>query len=301
MHLSLFRKKYLAKNIGNQWNKFDTARDKDIPEPKGIKLLADIPYAPSVDSKDSTSNLTDIIYPDANMIDAYPVIVNVHGGGWFYGNKQIYSTYAKFLASQGFAVINFNYRLAPIHTYPAAFVDVCKLMTFISSHAGEYHLDLNRLYMVGDSAGAQLAAQYSIAATSSEYRKLIAEIAQDNLPIPSKIALNCGLYEFDETRKQFNAACYLPKKMTKEQAESAFRMLNYLNADFPASFIMASVNDILMPQSQMLHEKLSTLNIPHIYREYGQNSPQDSHVFHLNLRSSEGQKCNADEIAFFQQ
>ena len=298
MKVPLFVKLRFVKKISALWNQSDTARDAGIPDPEGIRLTADIPYAQCMDAKDNTTNLTDIYYPAGEELQAYPTIINVHGGGWFYGNKQIYSTYAKFLAGQGFAVVNFNYRLAPRNTSPAAFEDVCKLMEFIGKNADKYHLDLSRMYMVGDSAGAHLLTQYSIFISSEAYRNLFPEFHFEALPKPQRIALNCGVYELDETRKQGSADLYLPNKLTTQQSESAFRMLNYLNADFPRCFLMTCVNDGLYPQTQMMKERLTENNIPFVYREYGQGT-QDNHVFHLNLRSDEGKRCNSNEIAFF--
>ena len=47
-----------------------------------------------------------------------PVILNVHGGGWVYGTKDVYLRYCLFLAQQGFAVVDMNYHLAPKKRFP---------------------------------------------------------------------------------------------------------------------------------------------------------------------------------------
>ena len=66
--------------------------------------------ASKLDSERYASNsLFDIYYPaELDAQTSYPVIVSVHGGGWFYGDKELYSYYCCHLASKGFVVLNFN-------------------------------------------------------------------------------------------------------------------------------------------------------------------------------------------------
>ena len=297
MH-DIFKQINVANALRITWSTSDFKRDNGI-NPANVKTIADIPYTNSGCPEEEIWNLTDIYYPEFFSEEKYPVIVSVHGGGWFYGNKEIYSLYTKYLASTGFAVVNFNYRQSPEHKYPAAFLDVCNLMNFISVHASEYMLDMNRLYMVGDSAGAQLASQYSILACSEKYRCLFPETSKLSIPLPDKIALNCGFYEILPPHSETLCDWYLPENMDKTSIETTLNIIEYMTHRFPAVYLMTSVNDPMKVCSQILLDKLVQLNIPHIYREFGQNNINDGHVFHLNMRSADGQKCNHEEIEFF--
>ena len=281
------------------WAEGDAKRDAGVPEPEGVRKIEDIVYTVSATKEEEPWHLADIYYPEPWDAETYPVIVSIHGGGWFYGDQKLYSLYTKYLASKGFAVVNFNYRLAPEYKYPCGFLDCCRLMDFLAKNAEEYRLDLSRLYMVGDSAGAQLTSQYSIFATSPEYRALFEEVKSLTAPVPSKVALNCGIYEVygrEDSRVSDN---YLPEQMSEKLQESILHILNYVNKDFPETFLMASVNDKLLPASAVLKKKLEELSVPYEYREYGQTNPADGHVFHVNLRSAEGRRCNQDELEFF--
>lgn len=42
-----------------------------------------------------------------------PVIIDIHGGGWMYGTKEINKNYCLVLAQNDYVVVNINYRLAP--------------------------------------------------------------------------------------------------------------------------------------------------------------------------------------------
>ena len=59
-----------------------------------------------------------------------------------------------YLASQGFAVINASYRLAPRHTFPAPLEDVGKMVEWVFHHADEYGLDVSNLSLWGFCRGA---------------------------------------------------------------------------------------------------------------------------------------------------
>lgn len=144
-----------------------------------------------------SSSLLDVYIPQTDE-EKYPVILSVHGGGWFYGDKELYRFYCMDMAKRGFAVINMNYRLAPEHRYPAAIEDVCLCVRYISEHAEALKLDMDNFYMAGDSAGAQLVTNYSIIATNEAYRKLMDFETCDITP--KAVALNCGIYEMREIK-----------------------------------------------------------------------------------------------------
>ena len=91
----------------------DRKRDEGLTAPEEIFRFDNIPYGP-----DPWWHLLDIYRPrDAE--GKIPVIIDVHGGGWVYGDKVLYSHYCMDMARRGFAVVNFNYRLAPRHRFPA--------------------------------------------------------------------------------------------------------------------------------------------------------------------------------------
>ncbi len=73
-------------------------------------------------------------------VGALPVIISIHGGGWFYGSKELYSHYCMRLAARGFAVVNFSYRLAPEDKYPAAVQDICTVLHWVQRHAASARL-----------------------------------------------------------------------------------------------------------------------------------------------------------------
>ena len=174
---------------------------------RNVVRFADSGDAAEVDSTSYTSNsYMDICVPISYMTDEnkkYPVIVSVHGGGWFYGDKELYSHYCCLLAERGYVVVNFNYRLSPQNKYPAAIEDVAYLIRYIHENAQTLGIDMDNFYMVGDSAGAQLTANYCIIASNSDYREKLDFFTFDLLP--KKVCLHCGAYKMAERNDNISA------------------------------------------------------------------------------------------------
>jgi acetyl esterase len=91
--------------------------------------------------------------------EAQPVLVYFHGGGWLFGNIEIYDNLCRALAnSAGCTVISVEYRLAPEHKFPAAVDDCCAAVSWVHANAGTLGIDPSRIALGGDSAGGNLTA-----------------------------------------------------------------------------------------------------------------------------------------------
>lgn len=90
----------------------------------------------------------------------FPAVIFVHGGGWVGGDKMSGNDplFAP-VAQRGIAWFTINYRLAPKHQYPAPVADIHTAIRWVKAHAAEYKIDPNRIALIGESAGGQLAAQ----------------------------------------------------------------------------------------------------------------------------------------------
>ena len=92
-----------------------------------------------------------------------PVLVAVHGGGWRTGGRNYYRYWGLFLARAGYAVFAIDYRLGKPGMYPAAVYDTKAAVQFVRANAAEFDVDPDRIGIVGDSAGAYLAAMVALA------------------------------------------------------------------------------------------------------------------------------------------
>ncbi len=106
----------------------------------------------------------DVYLPPAPT-GTYPCVVLVHGGGWFFGDKSYYATFATELARQGYVAASINYRMLPKWPYPAALDDTQLAVRYLRAHAQEYHINSGKFGAVGDSAGGYLVAMLGLRGT----------------------------------------------------------------------------------------------------------------------------------------
>ncbi|MCQ2103550.1 MAG: alpha/beta hydrolase [Fibrobacter sp.] len=305
-----------------EWLAADQARDAGLEEPADVVAFKDIPYG-TYDSwnlldlympKDATkyTNVNDVVKGAANdAAQKLPVIISIHGGAFVYGQKETYKFYLMSLAQRGFACVNFNYRLAPEYKFPAALEDTDAVLHWVMDNADKHNLDTENIFMVGDSAGANYAALYSIYCVNPEYARKVQDAAKFwygkqariNPPLafkPRAVALNCGLY--DVTNDRDNHADIMVD-LFGEHLEECCEYLNVmdnLTADFPPAFVMTGEYDFLKLQNRHIAKALSKLNLPHVFKSYGTPETKEiSHVFHVNMKLPLAHLCNDEECEFF--
>jgi len=94
-----------------------------------------------------------------------PMVVNIHGGGWCLGTPEQSAWLASHVAAAtGAVVVSPSYRLAPEHPYPAAVEDTWALLQWIEANADALGGDHERIAVMGDSAGGNLAAVAALTA-----------------------------------------------------------------------------------------------------------------------------------------
>ena len=87
----------------------------------------------------------------------HPTILHIHGGGWTGGTKESVVLRAMPYLEMGFAVVNATYRLARVSEAPAAVEDCRCALRWVIQNAKAYNFDVNRLVVMGYSAGGHLA------------------------------------------------------------------------------------------------------------------------------------------------
>lgn len=288
-----------VKDIRYWWAINDAKRDRGLKTPPEIKRYDNISYG-----SHGEANLLDIYVPKEAK-ELLPTIVNVHGGGWVYGKKEIYQFYCMELAKRGFAVVNINYRLAPENRFPIAVEDVNAAMTFVSKEGSKYLADKDRIIMVGDSAGGQIVGHYATIVTNPEFAKLF------NFTVPDiklkALGLNCGSYDgrTDAAMDILENECFFEyiDGMDKPVPDETLEMLDtfkYMNGDYPPSYVMSAVHDFLLSRAEPMYKKLQELGVPCEMKIYGSEDRKDiGHVFHVDCKLEEAKICNDEECEFF--
>jgi acetyl esterase/lipase len=188
---------------------------------------------------------SDVVYgPDPrHRLDLYlphraavptPIIVFWHGGRWTWGDKREYRFVAAALAELGYATAVPNYRLYPRVKMPDFMEDAARAAAWVAEHAAEFGSDAERLYFMGHSAGAHMAA---LLALDSGYFALLGRL-------PPRIAGVIGLsgpYDFlplreDDVRDIFGPPPLYP----------ASQPINFVTADAPPMLLIHGNRDTMV-------------------------------------------------------
>ncbi len=127
---------------------------------------------------DGSTIMTDVVYSTIPgyrplHLDLYrasadaaprPLVVFVHGGGWWAGNQRAASAFLDFpavlatLAQRGYVVASIEYRLSGEASFPAQLLDLQEAVRFLRANAARVGIDPAKVVLWGMSAGAQVAA-----------------------------------------------------------------------------------------------------------------------------------------------
>jgi len=112
---------------------------------------------------DGAALLGDLYLPEG--AGPHPALIAIHGGGWQQGTRAAYRHWGPYLASRGVALFAVDYRLAKPNqkTYPEAVHDIRAAVQYLRGSAEKLKLNPKRIALMGDSAGAHLAALVALA------------------------------------------------------------------------------------------------------------------------------------------
>lgn len=137
-----------------------------------------------------------ILFPFKNGEDKkYPLILFIPGSAWH--KQEMYNDIPQYaaIAKRGYAVIAMEYRESDIAAFPAQLEDVCNALKFISTIADNFHIDMNRIYLMGNSSGGHIAMMsvlfnaHGLCDTLPKISGVIAESSSTDLLICSQAPL----------------------------------------------------------------------------------------------------------------
>ncbi len=163
-----------------------TVNTKNSYEPlgdpmEGIKdngqyIITEIKY-----SDNYPNSFLDITYPNEERETPLPTLIYFHGGGFFGGSKSVGDPLAGSdatallddICAEGFNLVNIDYVLVPEYHFPAPLIQADEAFRFLIDHAEEYHLDMDRVVIMGSSAGAIMTSQLGSMITNPDYAEVL--------------------------------------------------------------------------------------------------------------------------------
>ncbi len=276
--------------------RMDDKRIATLSWPEGITQVRDLAYT----SSGHPYHLLDVYYPE-NASGKLPVIVDVHGGGWMYGDKELNKNYCLWLAKRGYVVVNMSYRLYPEINAVEQLRDVAKALAFIKDKLADFPADEDDICLTGDSAGGMLALFTSVLSESEKAREIFSVV--DHGIHFNAVGLTSAMsYMDDGTVTSVYTRVALGKNFRKE------KWAPYVNADallelgpmIPA-FMVTSSGDFLarkqvLKTAELFRERGLVFKLMDFEKTDGEDLP---HVFPVIYPEKAPSKKAIDEMLEF--
>ncbi|MGY1521141.1 alpha/beta hydrolase [Luteimonas sp. A482] len=259
--------------------------------------------------------LLDIHYPaSAASTDArLPVLVWIHGGAWLSGSRQDAAPLFRLLAAEGYAVVAPDYSLAPAAVYPQPLRQLSELHAWLERHAGDYPIDPERLFLAGDSAGAQLAAQLAAMGSNPAYAAEVGLPAVFTPDVVRGVVLQCGVLDLPAlVRRERGGSrllgwgtgttvlAYAGTRDPDSPVLAQMSPILHLTADFPPVWITGGNADPLTAgHSVAFAARLEALAVPVTSLFWPDDHvPGLPHLYPFDLDSDEGQVALRSMLEF---
>jgi acetyl esterase len=218
------------------------------------EMRKDIEFAKTADGVSLT---LDAYVPDGAGL--YPAVIIVHGGGFRNGDKQTYvpPLFEPF-QKEGYVWLSINYRLYPQVKFPAPVDDIEAALRYVKANAKQYKIDLKRVVLCGESAGASLISYVAV--------------HQKNLLKLAAVVAFYGVHDW-ELRAQHEINDKPGQSIWREfyqvQGADVKRMrevspINYLRKGLPPFLLIHGTADtqVNYQQSVAMQKKMQSMNLP---------------------------------------
>jgi acetyl esterase len=141
-------------------NQLSPAELRRINASLSFYFNAGAPPLPHIEQRniDVPSGRTRVRLYDPGLAGPAATAVLIHGGGWVMGDLDTYDGFARQVAQRtGMRCLSVEYALAPEHPFPAPLDDCIAAVRWAASEGSSLGIDAQRIALVGDSAGANLA------------------------------------------------------------------------------------------------------------------------------------------------
>jgi len=217
---------------------------------RSFDATSDVPYGPLPRQRLD-------IYQPTGAEGAAPLVVFFYGGGWRNGSKADYEFIASAMTDAGIAVAIPDYRLFPDVSFPAFVEDGAAALAWLVENARDYGIDTNRIFVMGHSAGAHIAACIALDPTYLRANGL------ERSTITGFIGLS-GPYDFLPIESGYLLDVF--PASTREQSQP----INLVSAAAPPTLLIHGTSDstVRIANSRKLERRLHAAGVPVEFRAY---------------------------------
>ena len=236
-----------------------------------------------------------------------PLVLEIHGGGFFGGSKETNTDHSRFYEEHGYAVVTPNYTHLPGGNFTNIMQEVFAVMHWIEENAETYNFDLNNAFISGDSAGGFIV-QLTVAVMNSEELRAYYGVENPGFQFKSVI-LTCPVFDILANReyigKDLGFSSFAAEKIADvilddEHMTYVDLLTNYPEDGLPPIYIVTTPgDDVLYEDAIMLDEFLTERGIAHELHSYEGTENELAHVFNINkMEYVESIQANEDIAAF---
>lgn len=284
------------------------------PERHGVEVLRDIPYR----REGGREHRLDIYRPTGRK-GPLPIVLYVHGGGFRILSKDTHWVMALAFARRGYLVFNIDYRLAPLNPYPAALEDAAAAFAWTAENAERYGGDRRRIFLAGESAGANLITSLAIASSYARPEPWARAVFDLDVR-PRAVLAACGLLQVSDPGRFLRRKAALGAFINDRIAEVSSSYLGGVDPGGPGAleladpllvlerglppdrplppfFVTTGTKDPVLDDSRRLKAALDRLETPCEIRFY----EGEVHAFHAFVWRKNAQQCWKDTFTFLDQ
>jgi acetyl esterase/lipase len=205
-----------------------------------------------------------------NQTEKKPLFVYIHGGGFVSGSPDYRKALISNIAADGYVVAGIFYGLAPKYVFPAPVENLYKALAFLKANAEKYNFDPEKIYLAGESAGANLAVTLG-AISSNEKIKSFFDLPKESKDLTfAGIGAICGIYDTHSSLnsgypyiKEFLCA-YADKEvdgLLNDEDAQYMSPMRFINSNFPKTFVITGERDAFKEEGFRFSEKLAAMNV----------------------------------------
>ncbi len=195
-----------------------------------------------------------------------PLFINLHGGGFIKGRADRDTVYCSELAESFRALIwDVDYVLAPEYPFPAAVYEVYDIIKYAYEHAEEYGFDKEKIFLLGHSAGSNLACG-ALALNEREPAFHVQGLILDYIPADQRVNpfLKLNQEDYKDERRTARALMeynYLELYMEPEQCidelASPILLSDEILGVFPETLVVTAGFDTLQKEGEEFANRIA--------------------------------------------
>lgn len=269
----------------------------------GQYIITEVKY-----SENYPNSFLDITYPDENRETPRPTLIYFHGGGFFGGSKSVGDPLAESdatallddICAEGFNLVNIDYVLVPEYHFPAPLIQANEAFRFLIDHADEYHLDMDRVVIMGSSAGAIMTSQLGSIITNPKYAEAVGITPALKPEQVKAVVLDDAPLVYDKFSlgTKVLVGNYVKGSIFLSREEKqTYNNILWIDANYPEAFLLGSEYYIDMRE---MDAALTGANVNHALADpLAERGLQMQHCFVASERENEVAKDAFDRMIAF--